>query len=1020
MMPPPPFSPSPFSAPLTSHYLTYSRSTALKYFSDLDSDGWWRTVNTMTGEEMWHRKEDTNTSTMNERQAKQLRRMLDLAIGGPLDVFQQPPSSPKGADRPRSFKASLMSLFDEPLPAFQINAAPTTVFPDEDSAAVAPPPSSPNIFHASFFAPPPSSSPSLASASSGGSISTPSKVVRVAIPSFASPLTHPFGERTSSSTTSPTSPTSPSLSPLDTSAAVVASLDQQQGAPLPPSSCNNNNNNNNNSSVTSSSARKPPHYYPPTPDAMPKNGASPYRFGRGVSDTLITVPSREDLAAMMPEHEDGGSLLDDKKHPSPLLSPENKSASSTVVVPTTAPPSSPPRPARVSTSRCYVGPVLSNPLVEIPTDGIQLLSREMIRAYFISYVWMYIVDQVPYQVGGGAAQQQQQQASSSESTPPSPPSPPSQTPAAVGEPSAAPPPPPDASAAEGAADTPHLPFDAQLMKECLSEVLGRYPVLACRLSTAPSSSSTTIILDSCNPKVLGEGPPSKAGYGVTFDTVHVLDHPSLTTSATTVVDPEHLCSSLANSDAETAKLVHKPPNASVLAGEECMACFKVTLFYSSKSPTFKGQGENRSGGSPEEEWGAPLAATVGVSMFHPIVDGSSLHRFINEWSDLCRIRGIWKAQKEAETKRRAARSQKSSSPAAADAGGRHFFDGIDEDADEDEFPELIIDPPPPSQFDRFGVFDPVPQNLPRSELESICSKAGIHISTPSETRLLLKCRELVDEKGLSMCVDFTSDELTHMRVHAEKTSRTWISRHEALAAHLSRVLLKLWVSSTKDGDEEASLDTKVSISSTANGRGRPNSNIPSLFFGNAACYTSGSCITPRQCRDQSFGEIAQVWHDDLLSVSGEGTAVKNALWSQDVAIEYGLTKSFTYMGNPVAPAMVVNNRSKFPAFDIDFGWGAGNGTPFDVLPHHGAPGIKVYASKEGGARVYFKGSSDVLPLMKEFVKKEVAAGGSISCDIASAAYGGFWLFSPPVEILQQQQWESYLRMFKHRVPDEDC
>lgn len=766
---------------------------------------------------------------MNDRQAQQLKRKLDLAIGGPSDVSQRS-SSPQAA----TYKASLMSLFDEPFPTFQLNAGPDSAGAEVSFRPATP--DRPNILNPSFSAP----------------------------------------------------PASPSL-------------------------------------------EKPP-------------------FFTAAGDAPI-APAAE-------------------------------------------------APARVSTSRCYVGPVLSHPLLAYPSEGIQLLSREMIRAYFISYVWMYTVDQEPYGSSGGAL---------AESSPPTPPKAETGSVGLQAE-----------QATAKVADTPHLPIDVQLMKECLSEVLGRYPVLACRLSTPPGS-STTVILDSCNPSILGEVLPSKGGYGVVFDTTHVLDHPSLNAGDTT--GAKNLCCSLAKSDAETAKLVHKPPNASVLAGEECMACFKVTLFYSSKSPTFKGLGENQvdddGGRNPEPEWGVPLAATVGVSMFHPIVDGSSLHRFINEWSDLCRIRGIWKTQKEAEVKRRAERGANAKPSATNDDRGRerHFFGGMEED--EDEFPELVVDPPLPSQFDRFGVFEAVPRKLPLSELQSICSKAGIHISTPAETRLLLKCRELVDEKGVSMCIDFTSDELTRMRVHAEKTSRTWISRHEALAAHLSRVLLKLWVATKEEATREACLDTKVSISSTANGRGRPNSNIPSLFFGNAACYTSGSFITPRQCRDQSFGEVAQVWHDDLLSVSGEGTAVKNALWSQDVAIEYGLTKSFTYMGNPVAPAMVFNNRSKFPAFDIDFGWGSGNGKPFDVLPHHGAPGIKVYASKDGGARVYFKGSSEVLPLMKEFVRKEVAAGGSVSCDIDADSYGGFWLFSPPVEILMQQQWSSQLRMFKDRVPNED-
>ena len=110
-------------------------------------------------------------------------------------------------------------------------------------------------------------------------------------------------------------------------------------------------------------------------------------------------------------------------------------------------------PARVSTSRCYVGPVLSHPLLAYPSEGIQLLSREMIRAYFISYVWMYTVDQEPYGSSGGEL---------AESSPPTPPKAETGSVGLQAE-----------QATAKVVDAPHLPVDVQLMKECLSEVLGR-------------------------------------------------------------------------------------------------------------------------------------------------------------------------------------------------------------------------------------------------------------------------------------------------------------------------------------------------------------------------------------------------------------------------------------------------------------------------------------------------------------------------------------------------------------------
>lgn len=126
-----------------------------------------------------------------------------------------------------------------------------------------------------------------------------------------------------------------------------------------------------------------------------------------------------------------------------------------------------------------------------------------------------------------------------------------------------------------------------------------------------------------------------------------------------------MCERIAADEKETANLVHKPASTAVLGGEECMACFKVTLFYSSnkmRSSDRKNAGKEpreklcprcMTNDGPGEDWGAPLAATISVSIFHPIVDGSpSFHRFVYEWSDLCGIRGIWKAQREAETNSR--------------------------------------------------------------------------------------------------------------------------------------------------------------------------------------------------------------------------------------------------------------------------------------------------------------------------------------------------------------------------------
>ena len=442
---------------------------------------------------------------------------------------------------------------------------------------------------------------------------------------------------------------------------------------------------------------------------------------------------------------------------------------------------------------------------------------------------------------------------------------------------------------------------AELLKKTLSTTLRRYRVLAGRYDSA-SNGEKVLLTDE----------------GASFRTSTVDWTLSEYAGGEVGIERGVACALLDIPDSET-----------VLAGKAPLLTVTVTEFHG--------------GGS-----------AVGVAIFHPVCDGSSLHRFMAEWSTLAR------------------------------AGP----------------PEK---PPAPLTFDR-GVFH---TQDPDTALEAL-EAAGVWLPSPIEKKVLQTAKKTVEHStagNATLCVFFSSDDLTQLRTIAEKTSRTWISRHEALSAHISQVMAELWVETHTLGpqlvQQNIVMETRVGISSTVNVRNRPDSGVPNTFFGNAAIYTNGTSISIRDCTSKPLGELAQVWHDDLAAA--DGAAGQASLALTEVALNRQLLGQSTYLGSPIMPTLVINNRSKFPAFAIDFG----AGVPVDVIPHHGQCGIKVYAAADGGCRVYFKGMASVFPPMRD-------ALADIHGYTGNPLWGGkgsFWFQAPPVEELEQPRWLARLKQF---------
>ena len=434
-------------------------------------------------------------------------------------------------------------------------------------------------------------------------------------------------------------------------------------------------------------------------------------------------------------------------------------------------------------------------------------------------------------------------------------------------------------------------LDASTLKVALGETLTKYPILAGRI--VPSSNGRTV---------------AAANQGARFRTQSMA-------GSSHQVDPLRC----------HPELLCLPERQSVLDGVAPLCSATLTHF---------GDG----------------STAVGIGIFHSVCDGSSLHRFMVDWS-------------------------------AAARGA-------------------VVSPKvcPRPTFSR-APFEctPEPQNNGAGSSSTVPNE--MWAPTAAEAAALAAAKAATEEMEDMLVIEYTADDLTRLRVEAEKTSTTWISRHEAMSAHILALLSKVWVE-TGVGDPNLHLDLRINISSTINGRGRKDTGIDGGFFGNCAIYSQGSSVSLGDCLFQPLGKIAQTWHDDLLRYSGP--AVMQQLELCEVAGKLG--KAATYLGNPLLPTLICNNRSKFPAYEVDFGFGR----PVDVIPHFGQAGIKIYAAPNDGCRVYFKGSRNAFTVLREGLKE--AEGYSDSRRWGGD--GGFWFQSPPVDVLRRPEWLSLFHKFE--------
>ncbi len=258
---------------------------------------------------------------------------------------------------------------------------------------------------------------------------------------------------------------------------------------------------------------------------------------------------------------------------------------------------------------------------------------------------------------------------------------------------------------------------------------------------------------------------------------------------------------------------------------------------------------------------------------------------------------------------------------------------------------------------------------------------SVWVPSQGEAAALKAVKDVMKTDGESLMIRFSAVELTQLRRQAERSAASWISRHEALCAHLTKVLLCAWVE-----NHPTALSSVIEISQTCNARGRPGSRVPSDYFGNAAVYTSGETFTAREALGETLGELASRFHKDLVACSGP-RALELLNIAED-ALRSGATNQCTYMGNLTGNVLIFNNRSKFGSYAIAFGE---SGPPIEVIPTHGQAGIKIFSDVNGGVRVFLKGARQALPVLRELLGDK-------------GIEGNFWLLAPPVELLSKPEW----------------
>lgn len=192
-------------------------------------------------------------------------------------------------------------------------------------------------------------------------------------------------------------------------------------------------------------------------------------------------------------------------------------------------------------------------------------------------------------------------------------------------------------------------------------------------------------------------------------------------------------------------------------------------------------------------------------------------------------------------------------------------------------------------------------------------------------------------------VHFSKNILARLKQDIVKKSGCRCSTNVALSAYLTSQLIRLFKLPGK------TLCVHVTVIDIR----KRLSNIPPEFAGNAAF----SVLTPGIRADANTGEIAHAIHHSLSPVLTSGSAELHRLVSLAIDLVfrriYFIPFDINKMHAKKPSTFYMNNFSKLPIYDVDFG----TGKPVAVIPHNLPDPILIWPAppSKGGVEVYFTG-----------------------------------------------------------------
>ncbi len=188
---------------------------------------------------------------------------------------------------------------------------------------------------------------------------------------------------------------------------------------------------------------------------------------------------------------------------------------------------------------------------------------------------------------------------------------------------------------------------------------------------------------------------------------------------------------------------------------------------------------------------------------------------------------------------------------------------------------------------------------------------------------------------------FNKEQVSQIKETVTRESgEDWITTNEAVGAHILKIMSEL--------QHANKILKKIQIVSDIDIRGRINyetADKQARFAGNAIFLYSFTAQLGKSFHEATRGEIASFLRQSFAKITAK------SLRTNLDAVYDGLRLGYNYPSvNFRIPIQTLNNQSKLPVYEVDFG----TGKPLRVIPQDVGDNILFFPSRDGGMEIYLK------------------------------------------------------------------